>query len=115
MSMSKLFYCPECGQEKISNDNLYKGSETIVNVRDGYGRPIIHYRCECGNYLAGSINVSDCSDDEGAIVYYKEVIKDYNRGGFYYKANKDPGNRNIVDLFEKAKLCYEARKKGKRI
>lgn len=107
--MSRLFYCPECSKEEIRNDNPYKGEETITNVRDGYGRPINHYKCECGNYLAGSIDVSGWTDDKHAIEYCKETINGYNRGGCYYNFNATP-NGDTTDLFERAKKCYEERK-----
>lgn len=34
----KLFYCPECHKEKITNDDVYKNEYTIANMRGGYGR-----------------------------------------------------------------------------
>ena len=80
----RLFYCPKCKKEEIRSDNPYRYEETIVNMRDGYGRPIRHYRCECGNYLAGSMDVSGWADDPGAILYCKETIDGYNPGGCFY-------------------------------
>ena len=93
MKNFRLFYCPNCGKEEITNEDLYKNEHTIVNMRDGYGRPIRHYKCECGNYLAGMIGPINENDD---ILYYKEVIKMYN---------------NEETLLERAKLCYGDRKK----
>lgn len=104
----RLFYCPMCGKEEIRNDNPYNDEKTIVNMRDGYGRPITHYKCECGNYLAGSMSVSGF--DEHTIKYYKDIIKGYNEGGCYYNTNSALNGDNI-DLSERAKRCYEQRKK----
>lgn len=105
----RLFYCPECNKEEIRNDDPYKNEYTINNMRDGYGRPIRHYKCECGNYLAGSMDVNGWVDDKDAILYCKETIKGYNRGGWYYKDNMSfSGDK--TDLFERAKIVYEDRK-----
>lgn len=106
----RLFYCPKCGKEQISKEDLYKGEYSINNMRDGYGRPIRHYKCECGNYLAGSMDVSGWEDDECSITYAKETIKGYNPGGCYYDFNYPSG----YDLSEKAKRCYEERKERRR-
>lgn len=108
--MSRLFYCPECGKEEIRNDNPYKSEETINNMRDGYGRPIRHYKCECDNYLAGSMDVSGWTDDEHAIRYCKETIEGYNRCGCYYEFNMSMNGDDTTDLFERAKWCYEDRR-----
>ena len=81
----KLYYCPNCGKEEIKNDDLLRNEITLANIRDGYGRPITHYRCNCGNYLAGSINIYGMEDDKGAIDYYKHIIKEYNKGGCFYE------------------------------
>lgn len=106
--MMRLFYCPECNKEEIRNDDPYKNEYTISNMRDGYGRPIRHYKCECGNYLAGSMDVDGWVDDKDAIEYCKVTIKGYNRGGCYYDfSGSFDGN---TDLFERAKMVYKDRK-----
>lgn len=105
----RLFYCPECNKEEIRNDDPYKNEYTINNMRDGYGRPIRHYKCECGNYLAGSIDVNGWVDDKDAILYCKETIEGYNRGGCYYDFNTTLRGGKI-DLFERAKQVYEERR-----
>lgn len=105
----RLFYCPECNKEEIRNDDPYKYEHTINNMRDGYGRPITHYKCECGNYLAGSMDINGWEEDKNAILYCKETIQGYNRGGCYYtdvRTLKD----NELELFERAKRIYEERK-----
>lgn len=105
----RLFYCPECNKEEITTNDLYKNEYSINNMRDGYGRPIRHYKCECGNYLAGSMDINGWENDENAILYCKETIKGYNRGGCYYC---DTGmlKDNQLELFEQAKRVYEKRK-----
>ena len=80
----RLFYCPECKKEEIKNGNPSRMETTFANIRDGFGRPITHYKCECGNLLAGSIIISGWEDDEDLIIYAKETIEGYNRGGCYY-------------------------------
>lgn len=103
----RIYYCPICGKEEVGNDNLYDNEKTIVNIRDGYGRSITHYKCECGNYLAGSMSISGW--DESMIAYCKDVIKGYNKGGCFY-ANNFSLDGDDCDFFEKAKRCYEKRK-----
>lgn len=93
----RFFYCPKCGKEQISNDNLYKKECTVTNLRDGYGRFIHHYKCECGNYLAGWMDVAGWKED--SIPYVKSLITDYNEGGCFY----------YPELLEQAKYCYEKR------
>lgn len=105
----RLFYCPECNKEEITNEDLYKSEYTINNMRDGYGRPIRHYKCECGNYLAGSMDVNGWTEDKEAILYCKETIEGYNRGGCYYEDNMSLSG-DKTDLFERAKIVYEERK-----
>ena len=80
----RLFYCPECGNEEIKNDYPLRKKITYKNIRDGFGRPITHYKCECGNLLAGSMDVSGWEDKKDLIVYAKETIERYNKGGRYY-------------------------------
>lgn len=55
----------------------------MSNLRGGYGRPITHYKCICGNFLAGSMDVSEWNDDD--IMYAKAVIQGYNEGGAYFE------------------------------
>lgn len=105
----RLFYCPECNKEEIRNDDPYKYEYTINNMRGGYGRPIRHYKCECGNYLAGSMDINGWVDDKDAILYCKETIEGYNRGGCYYDFNTTLRDGEI-DLFERAKQVYEERR-----
>lgn len=103
----RLFYCPACGKEEIRSDDPYKTERTVLNLRDGYGRPITHYKCECGNYLAGSMDISGW--EEHMIRYCKDTIRGYNKGGSYY-ANNSSMDGADCDFFEKAKQCYEMRK-----
>ena len=93
----RLFYCPKCDMQQLLNYNPYRKQETINNMRDGYGRPIRHYLCECGNYLAGSMDVTDWGD--GGISYAKKLIADYNKDGMFYEDG----------LYEKAKEAYRRR------
>ena len=106
----RLFYCPKCKKEEIRSDNPYRYEETIVNMRDGYGRPIRHYKCECGNYLAGSMDVNGWLDNPDAVLYCKGLIKDYNPGGCYYDGIVGL-NGDKSDMYERAKKYYEDRKK----
>lgn len=79
-------------------------------MRDGYSRPIKHYKCECGNYLAGSIKFFDIdSSDKEFIEYCKYTIEGYNPGGIFYKG-MIPMHGDYVDFYERARLCYEERR-----
>lgn len=102
----RLFYCPKCSKEEISSNDIYRDEYTINNMRGGYGRPIKHYKCECGNYLAGSINIGGHEEDKNFIEYCKAVIEDYNKYGCFY----DSYLQDKIDLFTKAKQAYEERK-----
>ena len=102
----RLYYCPECGKEQITSEQLYQTEETITNMRDGYGRPIKHYKCECGNYLAGRMDVNGWEDNKEAIAYAKDTIKQYNRDGIFYESNSP-----CRDMYEGAKKCYEENQK----
>lgn len=80
--MKKFYYCPSCGKETVvtnNRENPYRGEDTILNIRDGFGRSIRHYKCECGNYLAGCMNIEGF-DDHG-VDYAKSIIKGYQRDG----------------------------------
>lgn len=88
--MKRFYYCPSCGKEQIVTDpkvRPYHGEETILNIRDGYGRPITHYKCECGNYLAGSMDLSGF--DDSAVGYAKSVIQGYQADGHYIGRDKN--------------------------
>ena len=80
--MSRLFYCPKCGDKNIDGYRLMRG-QFVGHTRGGWGRPISFYRCEkCGNVLAGSMDVTDW--DERGIDYASSIIRGYNEGGTYY-------------------------------
>lgn len=96
----RLFYCPECRREEINITNPPLNKITYRNIRDGYGRPITHYECECGNILAGSIDVSGFEKEAGLIDYFKMVIEGYNKGGCYY----------VNGLYEAIEASYNASK-----
>lgn len=98
----RLFYCPECGNEEIENRGLLSKDKTLLNIRDGFGRPITHYKCKCGNYLAGSMDITGKDDDFAD--YCKNIIKEYNKGGLFY------GD----DMLEKAKKNWELNQDIKR-
>lgn len=103
----RLFYCPKCHREQKLTFNPYKEEETIINIRDGYGRPIRNYRCECGYYLAGSMYIS--GHDESDILYAKNVIS------LYSNLNSDSDSGYVIssfslpntNLYEQAKAAYE--------
>lgn len=84
--MKRLCYCPACQQSKIitAADELepYWLEKSLTNTRGGFGRPITHYKCNCGNFLAGSMDVSGWDGD--GIDYTKSIIREYNEGGRYF-------------------------------
>jgi hypothetical protein len=68
-----FFYCPHCGNEK-EVAQLPRG--TVGNIRDGYGTPIYHFKCEqCSNLDAGYMRERDGNDNEKR--YYRDVISRY--------------------------------------
>lgn len=79
------FYCPTCKRLDI-DFKLDRGTPYVVNIRDGYGRPLYHIKCECGNYLAAAINFTkeELEKDEGLLDYIVSVISGYNKGGCFY-------------------------------
>jgi hypothetical protein len=67
------FYCPKCGNEMEVN-KIPRGC--VPNIRDGFGMPIYHYRCDrCSNLDAGYMTERDGSEEEK--YYYKHVISLY--------------------------------------
>lgn len=80
-----IFYCPQCGKTDLEY-NHDKTKFSFGNMRDGYGRPIHHTKCECGNCLAAYISFTkeDVEKDIGMMNYVKELIAGYNRDGIYY-------------------------------
>lgn len=87
-----MFYCPKCKKTEMDfnrKDNLQYRREykTVSNMRGGYGRPISHYLCECGNPLAGSMDIrglikNECESE--AVDYAKDIITAYNEDGDYF-------------------------------
>jgi len=80
----QIFYCPQC--EKFDKDFEYKRNEPyFINIRDGFGYPIYHIKCECGNYLAGFMRwpQEELNNDRYLYDYIKEIIKGYNLNGRY--------------------------------
>lgn len=80
-----VFYCPQCGKTELD----YKHDKlkfSFVNMRDGYGRPLHHTKCECGNYLAAYtfFTKEDIGQDVNLLDYIKYVITGYDRNGIYY-------------------------------
>lgn len=98
----RLFYCPKCGKEEIKNVYPSRDEITFRNIRDGYGRPIVHYKCECGNLLAGSIDISELN--ENAIRYDKDIITCYNSGGCYCDGLYEKIEENYNNKLKRGKL-----------
>lgn len=76
--MKVLWYCPKCNREEIKDVFPNRDERTWTNLRDGYGTPICHYKCECGNPNAGAMHfkvVGDITDYN--IEYFKSVIEMY--------------------------------------
>ena len=78
--------CPKCGKFELNFDRRKNNRQrTVSNCRDGWRRPIQHYLCECGNPLAGDMNIAEIGDEDGAIEYAKDVIIGYNKGGIFFQ------------------------------
>jgi hypothetical protein len=99
-----MYYCPKCGKFELNFDVAkHKSERTVINIRDCYSRPIIHYMCECGNPLAGNMEIRGLMKDEydyEAVDYAKSIITAYNEGGDYFEQG----------LLDKANRIYEERK-----
>ena len=47
-----FFYCPKCGKESLEDRYVRSKNFVCRNMRGGRCTPpIIHYKCECGNYF----------------------------------------------------------------
>lgn len=83
-----MFYCPKCKKIEMDFDKRsHRQYQTVSNIRDGYGRPITHFLCECGNPLAGSMDIRGMMKEEyeyEAVDYAKYIITAYNEGGDYF-------------------------------
>ena len=80
-----IFYCPVC--KKLDLDfTPDKDTPRVVNIRDGYGHPLYHMKCACGNCLATGIHFekAEVEKDFGLLDYIKEVITGYNKDGCFY-------------------------------
>lgn len=75
--MKRLYYCPACGASTITDGTLYSGKETLINTRYDAIGPILHYECECGNRLAGCVDVTDMSSE--GICYAMDVIEQFQK------------------------------------
>ena len=91
-----MIYCPKCGMFDLhKNKYPYGCGPTFLNVRDGWGTPICHFKCQCGNDYAGLMYIdedlenakSDCAED--VVEYYKDIIRGYNPGGRYTDEYKE--------------------------
>ena len=70
------FYCPKCGLEDTTSTALPEG--TILNVRDGFGRPIHHYECpKCHNLDAGYMRFGSMRETKETKAYFRSVISMY--------------------------------------
>ena len=80
-----IFYCPQCN--KLDMDfRISLDIPQVVNIRDGYGHPLYHVKCECGNCLSAGIHYTkeEVESDLGLLDYIKEIITNYNKGGYFY-------------------------------
>lgn len=107
--MSKfLNYCPKCSKIVINEKHMRSDEATWSNIRDGYGRPIYHYICECYYPLAGHICLPDESKE--TIDYYKGVIDYYSDPDTYIG-----GQKQFDEIIEKLLIDNTAPKQLKYI
>lgn len=126
----RMFYCPKCGHfelKKNFEENPYKNKLTIRNMIDFSFIPIQHYKCECGNFLAGYFEFvtendikSGYTTDEGYeifhklgsnqqednILFYKDIIMSFNEGGRNYNRKLKGKNMNFENLGIFAEWSY---------
>lgn len=108
-----IYYCPKCG--KLDTEfKMTRDTPSVGNIRDGYGRPLYHIKCDCGNYLAAGINFSkDEIDKERSLIeYVKNVITEYNKGGnFYHDGFYEYVEKRISDIEQRNIELSEERKR----
>lgn len=86
--MKNLWYCPQCKdleikdclpRQLIHKDESLVNHCTFINLRNGFGMPIHHYLCSCGNERAGAMTIPDKPDVDvdDIVYYYKSVISIY--------------------------------------
>lgn len=74
-----FYYCPRCKKKTFSDSELPRDKVVVINLRDGWGRPIKHYECECGYKNAGSMNTNSWIVDDYTTEYMKYVIGLYDK------------------------------------
>lgn len=81
----RIYYCPKCGKLQITNLMLYVNEYSCANPKAGMNfMPVFHYRCECGNYLAGMMIYPEHTMTHEFVQYVKDEIEACNPGGRYY-------------------------------
>lgn len=103
---------------------MAKDTPRVGNIRDGYGHPLYHMKCDCGNYWAAGIYFSkdEVDKDQSLIDYIKEVITGYNKGGVFYQdgfyeyvekriSNIEQRNREILEERKRTMTMNEPEKK----
>ena len=108
-----IYYCPKCKKLTIG---YKKDRDTIsfTNIRDGYGRPLHHAKCECGNYLAAymDFNEKDTRIEPELINYIKSIIEGYNVEGCYYNDGfYEFVKENIIKQEQGLKIAKEERQR----
>ena len=108
--MPYIHYCPKCNYEEIKEKYPDRNKITFKNLRDGWGRPITHFKCDCGNYLAGCMSITDTDDEFSQ--YAKEVICCYNEGGDFYVEGLHEGIKKNMKRKIKEIISIELKEKG---
>lgn len=76
-----VFYCPKCEKCFVNhNDIIPKNS--VAGEIDGIETGIYHVKCDCGNYLAGYMQIEP--DSLLLIDYARNHIRRFNKGGIWY-------------------------------
>lgn len=108
-----IYYCPKCGKLD-TNFKMARDIPRVGNIRDGYGHPLYHMKCDCRNYLAAGIHFSkdEVDKDQSLIEYIKEVITGYNKGGiFYHDGFYEYVEKRISDIEQRNREILEDRKR----
>lgn len=103
-----MFYCPACKKLELENNSCTKNNrlKIFTNTRGGFGRAIVHCKCECGNLLAGEVATYGWNMDENTIDYVKCIISDYNEGGLLFTEEFDTHIKAIYKVLAQTKSQF---------
>ena len=101
-----VFYCPRCGKCFTSSDVGIDIENCALGEIDGINNGIYHKKCDCGNYLAGYVDIKP--ENLFLIDFARSLIAKFNKGGSGYSWRYKRHIKNVI----KNKPKKEYRKVG---